>query len=88
MPNRAGPTASTRGCITPAGLPKTAAANAFERLLVLFFPTVTLVTMVTAFQKGNVFQTFPTKAEEAILLNIWFQEPLTRGEGIRIFFRT
>src|SRR6188768_116881 len=67
----------------PDGLPRTACAKALERRFDPFLPPLTFVTIVTAFRMRNVLQTFPTKAEEAILLDIWFSEPLTRGQAPR-----
>ena len=60
------------------GLPITAAANAFVRRFVLFFPVLTFVIIVTAFLERNVLQTFPKKAAGAVLLIFYFSGLLTR----------
>ena len=65
-----------RSRICPDSLPITAAANAFVRRFVLFFPVVTFVTTVTAFLERDVLQSFPKKAAGAVLLIFIFRGEL------------
>ena len=60
------------------GLPITAAANAVVRRFVLFFKVLTFVIIGTAFLERNVLQTFPKKADGAVLLIFYFSGLLTK----------